>query len=278
MVDQQRPVHSGCSAQASSGNAHPLYRCQCLGLGCSSGTGGAIGQTTSPNSISMSSKCNDGYFHGSGKSTSCNPQHHCHDCDRQCVSGIVYHKTRGGGDSFPNLVSGGLEPPIVVSSKGNNSESQTYPWQIQHPGRPSLKNVETCSDRMVSQSDNSQSGLLNDWVSQHRSVCDSSQQQTSNVCVTYSRQQSSGNRLTVNQLGSYPRICVSPVSPHSQLGIICTMLRNTFWWHFLLMLGIHARNVLWDIKNCARVDATSESLNQGHSEVKGQIGAFWSWK
>ena len=40
------------------------------------------------------------------------------------------------------------------------------------------------------------------------------------------------------------------------------------------MLGIHARTVLWDITNYARVDATSESSNQGYSEVKGQIGAF----
>ena len=40
------------------------------------------------------------------------------------------------------------------------------------------------------------------------------------------------------------------------------------------MLSIHARKVLWDITNCARVDATSESSNQGHSEVKGQIIAF----
>ena len=37
------------------------------------------------------------------------------------------------------------------------------------------------------------------------------------------------------------------------------------------MLGIHAKNVLWDITNCARVDAASESSDQGHSEVKGQI-------
>ena len=40
------------------------------------------------------------------------------------------------------------------------------------------------------------------------------------------------------------------------------------------MLGTHARNVLWNITNCARVDAMSESSNQGHSEVNGQIGAF----
>ena len=69
----------------------------------------------------------------------------------------------------------------------------------------------------------------------------------------------------------------SESSGNSQLSIICAMLRNTFWWHFLLTLGIHARNVLWDTTNCARVDATSESLDQGHSEVKGQIGAFWYW-
>ena len=37
---------------------------------------------------------------------------------------------------------------------------------------------------------------------------------------------------------------------------------------FLLMLGIHARNVFWDITNCTRVDSTSESSNQGHSEIK----------
>ena len=69
-----------------------------------------------------------------------------------------------------------------------------------------------------------------------------------------------------------------PSAYNSQSGIICTMLRNTFWWHFLLMLVIHARCVLWDITNCARVDATSKSADQGHSEVKGQIGAFWCWK
>ena len=52
-----RLVHSGCSSQASSGNAHPLYRCKCLGLGCSFRTGGTgVGQMTNPNSISMSSK------------------------------------------------------------------------------------------------------------------------------------------------------------------------------------------------------------------------------
>ena len=113
-----------CSSQAILGNAHSLYRCQCLRLGCSSGTRGTIvSWSLDKRPIPTPHQCprNDGYFHGSGKSTSCNPQHHCPDCDWQ--------KTKRG-DSFPNLVYGGLEPPILVSSKGNNSESQTYPWQI----------------------------------------------------------------------------------------------------------------------------------------------------
>ena len=40
------------------------------------------------------------------------------------------------------------------------------------------------------------------------------------------------------------------------------------------MLGIHARNGPWGITNCIRVDAKSETSDQGHSEAKGQIGAF----
>ena len=45
-------------------------------------------------------------------------------------------------------------------------------------------------------------------------------------------------------------------------------------WYFLLMLGIHARNILWGMTKCPRMDGTSETLNQGHSKVKGHIGAF----
>ena len=41
------------------------------------------------------------------------------------------------------------------------------------------------------------------------------------------------------------------------------------------MLGIHARNVLWGMTKCPRVDDAFEtSNNKGHSKVKGQIGAF----
>ena len=37
---------------------------------------------------------------------------------------------------------------------------------------------------------------------------------------------------------------------------------------FLLLLVIHARNILWGMTKCPRVDATSETSNLGHSRVK----------
>ena len=43
---------------------------------------------------------------------------------------------------------------------------------------------------------------------------------------------------------------------------------------FLLVLGIHACIVLCGMTKCHRVDATSETLNLGHSKVKGQKSAF----
>ena len=40
------------------------------------------------------------------------------------------------------------------------------------------------------------------------------------------------------------------------------------------MLSIHARNILWGMTKCSRVDATSDTSNKGHIKVKGQTGAF----
>ena len=37
--------------------------------------------------------------------------------------------------------------------------------------------------------------------------------------------------------------------------------KELVWANFLLMLGIHARNVLWGMTKCPRADATSESSN-----------------
>ena len=86
--------------------------------------------------------------------------------------------------------------------KGENSVSQTYSRQIQRLCGLPFNGVETHS--VVSQSDNNEpAGISDDGVFQYRSVCDSVQQQTSDICFAYPRQQRSGDRCTVNELGSH---------------------------------------------------------------------------
>ena len=46
----------------------------------------------------------------------------------------------------------------------------------------------------------------------------------------------------------------------------------------MLMVGIHARNVLLSMANRARVDEKPENAFQGHREVKGQVSAFLGQK
>ena len=61
---------------------------------------------------------------------------------------------------------------------------------------------------------------------------------------------------------------------YSLPAVISTMLENRFRWHFLLMVGSHARNVPLGIANQTRVDDKPENALQGHKEVKGQMSAF----
>ena len=106
-----------------------------------------------------------------------------------------------------------LDTPTKMSSKENNSVRHIPVKFNILADRLSrmLKLIQT----QWSQSDSSQSGISDDGLSQYRSVCDMSQQQTSNRRVTYSRHQSSGNRCTLNEFGSHTQVCISPVSHNS---------------------------------------------------------------
>ena len=59
----------------------------------------------------------------------------------------------------------------------------------------------------------------------------------------------------------YYRIYYVGMVHYSLQPVISTTPRKWFWWHFLLMLGIHDRNILWGMTKCPRVDATSETSN-----------------
>ena len=66
-------------------------------------------------------------------------------------------------------------------------------------------------DKMVSGSDNLQLDSVDNELSKHRSVCDSSQQQVATLCVSYPRRESSGDRCNVNELERNAHLCVSSV-------------------------------------------------------------------
>ena len=61
--------------------------------------------------------------------------------------------------------------------------------------------------------------------------------------------------------GAYISQLICFASHISLQPIISKTPRKWFWWHILLMLGIHARITLCGMTKCPRVDATSETSN-----------------
>ena len=75
----------------------------------------------------------------------------------------------------------------VVQSERNKSSGETSTRKIEHFSRPVKSSFQTNFDRMVSGSDDLQLDSVDDGLSKHRSVCDSSQQEVTNLCVSYPR-------------------------------------------------------------------------------------------
>ena len=103
----------------------------------------------------------------------------------------------------------------VVQSERNKSSGETYTRKIKHFSRPVKSSFQTNFDRMVSGSDDLQLDSVDNGLSKHRSVCDSPQQEVTNLCVSYPRRKGSGDRCNVNELERNARLCVSSVCSDS---------------------------------------------------------------
>ena len=119
------------------------------------------------------------------------------------------------GHPFSISVHGGMGDTPVVQSERNKSSGETYTRKIEHFSRPVKSSFQTNSDRMVSGSDDLQLDSVDDGLSKHRSVCDSSQQEVTNLCVSYPRRKGSGDRCNVNELEQNARLYVSSVCSDS---------------------------------------------------------------
>ena len=68
---------------------------------------------------------------------------------------------------------------------------------------------------MVCGLDDLQLDSVDDGLSKHRSVCDSSKQEVATLCVSFPRRKSSGDRCNVNELKLDARLCVFSVCSDS---------------------------------------------------------------
>ena len=125
---------------------------------------------------------------------------------------VVAYIRKEGGDPFSISMHGGVGDSPLVSQQGNLPPCKTHTREKQYPRRPVVADIETDINGMVPGSDNLQCNLHDDGSSEYRPVCDPSQQQTSVVCISHSRQESSFSRCLVNELGQDSRICVSSIS------------------------------------------------------------------
>ena len=217
LVEQSSYLQSRSSNQNTLSFSPVVHRCQSIRLGSSSGTRrNSVSWSMDTRSISTpyQSFGNDGNIscfeaitpsHLTINSTSVLRQHNCN---------LIPFSS--GRDSFPKSLSRSMELTQLVSSKQDQTHNQTHSREIQHSGRSIIQNKQTDFHRMVSQSKNCQCNFSHDQFSQHRSFCNTSQSQTSSLCVSYPRRKSSCNRCLHDELESHSRLCLSSISSDTE--------------------------------------------------------------
>ena len=216
MVVGQGQIFTRSCSQTTSSSAHSLYLCELFGLGCSPGTGGthvSWSLASEPISSTHQHPRNEGYSSSSQRVPTHSVQFLSNDSDRQFFCRGLSPK--GGRHPFTNFMRRGLGNPPLVSREWNISQGQTHSWQNQYFGRPPVSVRQANINRMVPESVNLQFDFSDVGTSQHRSFCDTAEQQASTICLPNSGQQGSSNRCYVHELGRDSRICVSPISHHS---------------------------------------------------------------
>ena len=216
MVVGQGQIFTRSCSQTTSFSAHSLYRCELFGLGCSSGTGRThVSWSSASEQFSSTHQHprNEGYSSSSQRVPTHSVQFLSNDSDRQFFCRGLSPK--GGRHPFTNFMRRGLGNSPLVSREWNISQGQTHSWQNQYFGRPPVSVRQANINRMVPESVNLQFDFPDVGTSQHRSFCDTAEQQASTICLPNSGQQGSSNRCYVHELGRDSRICVSPISHHS---------------------------------------------------------------
>ena len=111
------------------------------------------------------------------------------------------NKQGGGGDSFPYLVQPSSGSCRVVCKEQGALESQVSTRAPECLSGLPIEKRGSCSNRMVAQSESGVSGISYLGQSAHRSVCHTSEQETSSICFSCSRARGICHRCIESQLG-----------------------------------------------------------------------------
>ena len=127
-------------------------------------------------------------------------------CNGQLNIGSLHQQTRR------NSLSGDVRSPVedhdMVPSLPDNIESQKYPRVSECDGRPSVQVEPSAVNRMVTASAGVQTDLSKVVHSSCRSICHSSEPQTSTVCVSYPRPKCLGHRCSEHELDGSHCLCL----------------------------------------------------------------------
>ena len=135
-------------------------------------------------------------------------------CNGQLSSACLHKQTR------MNPLGGDVHSPVedhdLVSSLPDNLQSQTHPRVLECEGRPPVQVEPSAVNRMVTASTGVQTDLSKVVHPSHRSICHSSEPQTSTIHVSSPRPKCFGHRCSKHKLDRSHCLCLPSDSSRSQ--------------------------------------------------------------
>ena len=216
MVAQRGDSLSGSTTPTTDTIHSAHLRCKLERLGSSPGTSGSdrirslvsTGVQTS-HQQSRNESCQTGNI--SLQDTGSESLYHA--VNRQHDSGILHTSPRRHSVEISR--SGNERPPPALPEPGSSPPSQTHSGSTECFGRQVVPEQSTTPFRVDSSSGSSQPDFPQTGTSNGRSVCDSSQQQTSSIRQPGLRPSSLGSRRAFVRLGPTGGLRLSPTDSHS---------------------------------------------------------------
>ena len=210
MVDEHQLIRSRNTHSPSRPQNIPLYGCQSIWMGSSSGTDESILSwllVGRPIPAPYQHVGNNGHSFRTDKSLKIYSPFLCHDFYRQQNSGLIYQQARR--NTFSQPICRGIEDPPMVPKTSYCRKDSSYPRQIQCLGRQVIEDPQNSQNRVGIGSIDSEFYFPNVQLLQCGSVCDMFQSQTSTLCVPSSGQSSLCDRRIFHELEPSSCLCIS---------------------------------------------------------------------